>query len=76
VGSERSFALVREDPVTEDVHLAFPAPDRRTVEDFHRAALEAGFRDNSCPCERRYHRCYGAYALDPHGSLLEFISYD
>jgi catechol 2,3-dioxygenase-like lactoylglutathione lyase family enzyme len=52
VGSQRSFALVREDPVTENVHLAFPAPDRTTVEDFHSAALEAGFRDNGGPGER------------------------
>jgi catechol 2,3-dioxygenase-like lactoylglutathione lyase family enzyme len=50
------------------VHLAFPAPDRTTVEDFHSAALEAGFRDNGGPGERGYHRgYYGAYVLDPDG---------
>jgi catechol 2,3-dioxygenase-like lactoylglutathione lyase family enzyme len=65
-GAGRSFALVREDPVTENVHVAFPAPDSATVEAFHRAALEAGFRDNGGPGERRYHPGYhGAYVLDP-----------
>jgi hypothetical protein len=51
-GGGRSFALVREDPVTEHVHLAFPADDRAAVEDFHRTALAAGFRDNGAPGER------------------------
>jgi catechol 2,3-dioxygenase-like lactoylglutathione lyase family enzyme len=55
----RSFALVLEDPVTENVHLAFPAPDRATVDAFHAAATEAGFRDNGAPGERpEYHAGY------------------
>jgi catechol 2,3-dioxygenase-like lactoylglutathione lyase family enzyme len=74
----RSFALVREDPVTENVHLAFPAPDRPTVEEFHRAALEAGFRDNGAPGERpEYHGgYYGAYVLDPDGNNIEAVFHD
>jgi catechol 2,3-dioxygenase-like lactoylglutathione lyase family enzyme len=68
-GGGRSFALVREDPVTEHVHVAFPAPDRATVEEFHRVALAAGFRDNGSPGERPvYHEgYYGAYVFDPDG---------
>jgi catechol 2,3-dioxygenase-like lactoylglutathione lyase family enzyme len=78
VGAERSFALVRDDPVTENVHLAFPAPDRPTVDRFHRAALEAGFRDNGGPGERsRYHPgYYGAYVLDPDGNNVEAVFHD
>jgi catechol 2,3-dioxygenase-like lactoylglutathione lyase family enzyme len=78
VGAERSFALVRDDPVTENVHLAFPAPDRATVDEFHRAALGAGFRDNGAPGERpRYHRgYYGAYVLDPDGNNIEAVFHD
>src|SRR3954447_5065764 len=59
----RSFALAEGEPRTENVHLAFPAPDRATVEVFHRAALDAGFRDSGGPGERaRYHPgYYGAY---------------
>jgi len=74
----RSFALVREDPVTENVHLAFPARDRATVEEFHRAALAAGFRDNGAPGERpEYHAgYYGAYVLDPDGNNVEAVFHD
>jgi catechol 2,3-dioxygenase-like lactoylglutathione lyase family enzyme len=74
----RSFALVREDPVTENVHLAFPAPDRATVEAFHRAALASGAPDNGGPGERpEYHPGYfGAYALDPDGNNVEAVWHD
>jgi catechol 2,3-dioxygenase-like lactoylglutathione lyase family enzyme len=77
VGRGRSFALVRDDPVTENAHVAFPARDRATVQSFHRAALEAGFRDNGAPGERRYHPgYYGAFVLDPDGNNIEAVFHD
>jgi catechol 2,3-dioxygenase-like lactoylglutathione lyase family enzyme len=74
----RSFALVMDEPVTENVHLAFPAGDRETVERFHHAALEAGFRDNGAPGERPeyHHGYYGAYVLDPDGNNVEAVFHD
>jgi catechol 2,3-dioxygenase-like lactoylglutathione lyase family enzyme len=74
----RSFALVQGSPVTVNVHLAFPAPDRAAVEGFHRAALETGARDNGPPGERpEYHPgYYGAYALDPDGNNIEAVFHD
>jgi catechol 2,3-dioxygenase-like lactoylglutathione lyase family enzyme len=74
----RSFALVEDEPVTEHVHVAFPAADRATVERFHRAALEAGFRDNGGPGERaEYHPgYYGAFVLDPDGNNVEAVFHD
>ena len=77
-GETRLFALVQDEPVTENVHLAFPAPDRATVEAFHRAAVEAGFRDNGAPGERsRYHPgYYGAFVLDPDGNNIEAVFHD
>jgi catechol 2,3-dioxygenase-like lactoylglutathione lyase family enzyme len=74
----RSFALVQEDPVTENLHLAFPAPDSATVDAFHRAAREAGFRDNGGPGERpEYHAgYYGAFVLDPDGNNIEAVFHD
>jgi predicted lactoylglutathione lyase len=64
--------------VTENVHLAFPAPDRATVDAFHRAALEAGFRDNGAPSERaEYHPgYYGGFVLDPDGNNIEAVFHD
>jgi catechol 2,3-dioxygenase-like lactoylglutathione lyase family enzyme len=77
-GGERSFALVMDEPVTENVHLAFPAPDRATVDAFHAAAVEAGFRDHGAPGERsEYHRgYYGAYVLDPDANNVEAVFHD
>ena len=73
-GRERSFALVRDDPVTEHVHFAFPAAHRKAVDEFHRAALEAGFRDNGPPGERAYHPgYYAAFVLDPDGYNVEAV---
>ena len=77
-GASRSFALVQDGPATESLHLAFPAPDLATVEAFHRAAVEAGFRDNGGPGERpEYHAgYYGAYVLDPDGNNIEAVFHD
>jgi catechol 2,3-dioxygenase-like lactoylglutathione lyase family enzyme len=55
-------------------HLAFQAPDRATVERFHRAGLAAGGRDNGGPGERPYHPgYYGAFLLDPDGNNIEAV---
>jgi len=61
-------------PATE-VHLAFAAPDRATVDAFHAAALEAGGTDNGAPGVREmYHpHYYGAYVLDPDGNNIEAV---
>src|SRR5262249_14034942 len=77
-GSDRSFALVRESPATENVHLAFPAPDRAKVDAFHAAAVEAGFRDNGAPGERPEYDVgyYGAYVLAPDGNNVEAVFHD
>jgi catechol 2,3-dioxygenase-like lactoylglutathione lyase family enzyme len=74
-GANRSFALVQGEP-TQNVHLAFPAADHATVEEFHRAATAAGYRDNGPPGERPvYHRgYYGAYVLDPDGNNVEVVN--
>jgi catechol 2,3-dioxygenase-like lactoylglutathione lyase family enzyme len=55
------------EPTTENVHVAFPASDRATVDAFHAAALAAGGTDNGAPGMREiYHPTYyGAYVLDP-----------
>ena len=56
------------------VHLAFQAPDRATVDRFHRAVLAAGGRDNGAPGERDYHPgYYAAFALDPDGNNIEAV---
>ena len=61
-------------PVTE-VHVAFLAKDRATVDAFHAAGLEAGGTDNGGPGVREiYHpHYYGAFVLDPDGNNVEAV---
>lgn len=78
-GAWGTFALMQDGrPATEGLHLAFPAPDRQTVCDFHAAALAAGYRDNGRPQERpRYHPGYfAAYVLDPDGNNVESVFHE
>ena len=64
----------RADGHVSRVHLAFQAPDRKTVDAFHRAAVAAGGRDNGAPGERGYHPgYYGAFVLDPDGNNIEAV---
>jgi catechol 2,3-dioxygenase-like lactoylglutathione lyase family enzyme len=72
-----SFSLLSGDHVTEAVHMAFPAAANAAVDDFHRAAMEAGYRDNGQPGERAYHPgYYSAYVLDPDGHNIELVSHN
>jgi catechol 2,3-dioxygenase-like lactoylglutathione lyase family enzyme len=67
-GPDCSFSLLRDErPLTEHVHLAFPARDDAPVRAFHAAALAAGDEDHGEPGERAvYHPgYYGAFVLDP-----------
>jgi catechol 2,3-dioxygenase-like lactoylglutathione lyase family enzyme len=61
--------------LTGDLHVAFAADDRETVDAFHAAALEAGGTDNGAPGVRAiYHpNYYGAYVLDSDGHNIEAV---
>ena len=74
---DRSFTLLRGEP-TANVHIAFPAPNDATVREFHRAAVEAGYRDNGPPGERPiYHPgYYSAFVLDPDGNNIEAVNHN
>ena len=69
--------IVREDPVTSAMHLAFTSPDRRKVNAFHAAALGAGGRDNGKPGLRPDYgpSYYAAFAHDPDGNNIEAVCY-
>ena len=60
---------------TEHVHLGFLAPDRATVDDFHAAALAAGYADNGAPGPRPEYgpHYYGGFVLDPDGNNVEAV---
>ena len=57
------------------LHIAFTAATRRQVDDFHRAALAAGGKDNGAPGLRpHYHPdYYGAFVIGPDGHNIEAV---
>ncbi len=69
------FWIGARDAIHTGTHIAFTAPDRATVDAFHRAALAAGGRDNGAPGLRtQYHpNYYGAFVLDPDGHNIEAV---
>jgi predicted lactoylglutathione lyase len=72
-----SFSVVKDGAPTENLHLAFPACDNETVDEFHRAATSAGYADNGAPGEREYHPgYYAAFVLDPDGNNVEVVNHN
>jgi catechol 2,3-dioxygenase-like lactoylglutathione lyase family enzyme len=57
------------------VHVAFEAKSRDVVDQFYKAALAAGGKDNGAPGVRpQYHaNYYGAFVLDPDGNNIEAV---
>jgi catechol 2,3-dioxygenase-like lactoylglutathione lyase family enzyme len=76
-GFGATFSLVAGTP-TENLHLAFPADTNEVVEEFHRLATGAGYRDNGGPGERTvYHDgYYAAFVLDPDGNNVELVNHN
>jgi catechol 2,3-dioxygenase-like lactoylglutathione lyase family enzyme len=75
-GAWATFSLVSDGrPPTENLHLAFPAPDRQTVQEFHAAAIAAGYADNGAPGERPQYGAgyYAGFVLDPDGTNVESV---
>lgn len=56
-------------------HVAFHADDKSAVEDFYRAAIAAGGRDNGAPGPREEYG-YAAFVLDPDGHNVEAVVWD
>ena len=77
-GEHGSFSFVAGEEPTKHVHLAFGVPDNAAVDEFHRVALAAGYRDNGAPGERPiYHPgYYGAFVLDPDGHNVEAVCHN
>ncbi|MEO8017029.1 MAG: VOC family protein [Pseudomonadota bacterium] len=55
------------------MHVAFAAKDQAMVDEFYRAALAAGGRDNGKPGPRQ-EKYYGAFVLDPDGNNIEAVA--
>ena len=62
-------------PAQGGTHVAFAVPEGAQVDAFHRAALDAGGRDNGAPGLRAHYHAhyYGAFVLDPDGHNIEAV---
>jgi catechol 2,3-dioxygenase-like lactoylglutathione lyase family enzyme len=60
------------------LHLAFVARSRQQVDAFHRAALEAGGKDNGAPGLRPHYHAnyYAAFVIGPDGHNIEVVCHE
>jgi catechol 2,3-dioxygenase-like lactoylglutathione lyase family enzyme len=77
-GSKSSLCICQAEEKPAPLHLAFTAANRRQVEAFHRAALDAGGRDNGAPGLRpHYHATYyAAFVIGPDGHNIEVVCHE
>ena len=75
VAPKPDFWTVDGKPNEPRLHVAFRADNHAQVDEFYRAALAAGGRDNGAPGPRpHYHKdYYGAFVLDPDGHNVEAV---
>ena len=74
-----NLVVVGGDATSGPIHIAFVAQDRERVDAFHRAGIEAGYRDNGPPGVREQYSSeeggvyYAAFLLDPDGNNVEAV---
>src|SRR5690349_6408975 len=76
--SRASLCIFPTEEKPARLHLAFAADNRRQVDAFYRAALEAGGKDNGAPGLRpKYHaNYYAAFVIGPDGHNVEVVCHE
>ncbi len=76
--SKSSLCIRRVEAKATHLHFAFTARTRQQVEEFYRAALEAGGTDNGPPGLRpQYHaNYYAAFVVGPDGHNIEAVCHE
>ena len=75
-----NLVVVGGDATSGPIHMAFVAQDREQVGAFHRAGIDAGYRDNGPPGVREQYSSeeggvyYAAFLLDPDGNNVEAVA--
>jgi len=69
------WLVPRDGAAGPGVHVAFRAKDRRAVDGFYHAGLEAGGRDNGKPGLRADYgpKYYASFLVDPDGNNVEAV---
>jgi catechol 2,3-dioxygenase-like lactoylglutathione lyase family enzyme len=72
------FSLAEGSAPTRGLHIGFRAPSRELVDEFWRAGVAAGHRDDGPPGPRPQYSpdYYGAFLLDPDGNSVEAVHHD
>ncbi|MFZ6734612.1 VOC family protein [Undibacterium sp. Ji42W] len=75
---EVSLCLYQTEEKPAHLHLAFKAHSKQQVEDFYRAALEAGGKDNGPPGLRSQYQgqYYAAFVIGPDGHNIEAVHHE
>ena len=75
---QASLCLYQTEEKPAHLHLAFTAENREQVEAFHRAALEAGGKDNGAPGLRPQYsgKYYAAFVIGPDGHNIEAVFHE
>jgi predicted lactoylglutathione lyase len=73
-----SLCLYQTEEKPAHLHLAFTAENRRQVDAFYRAALEAGGKDNGAPglCPDYHGNYYAAFVISPDGHNIEVVCHE
>ena len=73
-----SLCLYQATETPIPLHVAFVAETRRQVDEFYRAALEAGAKDNGAPGIRPHYHAnyYAAFIIGPDGHNLEAVCHE
>ena len=73
-----SLCIRRAEEKPAHLHLAFVAENRQQVDAFHRAALEAGAKDNGPPGLRPNYsgKYYAAFVIGPDGHNIEMVCHE
>ena len=69
------FWIGGEGGLNRELHVAFVAKDRATVDAFHKAAIACGAMDNGAPGLRPHYgeNYYAAFVLDADGHNIEAV---
>lgn len=72
-GESTSFWIVAKNRKVQPIHVALRGDSKKAVEQFHRAALKAGGKDNGPPGFRLQYGddYFAAFVLDPDGNNIE-----
>ena len=76
--SNCSLCIYQTAEKSAHLHLAFTAENRRQVDAFYRAALEAGGKDNGAPGLRPQYSAnyYAAFVIGPDGHNIEVVCHE